>query len=41
MNKKNIYLFLIKRFVNEVWFTDENPKLLEKEDETNITLVIN
>ena len=25
----------------EVWFTDENPNLLEIEDRINITLVIN
>ena len=25
----------------EVWFTDENPRLLEMEDKTNITLFIN
>ena len=25
----------------EVWFTDQNPKLLEIEDKMNITLIIN
>ena len=26
---------------NELWFTDQNSKLLETEDKINITLVIN
>ena len=26
---------------NEVWFTDQNSKLLELEDKINITLVVN
>ena len=40
------YFLFLKTFdsefsYTEVWFTDQNPKLLEREDKINITLVVN
>ena len=40
------YFLFLKTFdsefsYTEVWFTDQNSKLLEREDKINITLVVN
>ena len=39
---ENIIILKFLKFSNiEVWFTNKNSKLLETEDKTNITLLIN